>query len=272
VAEGLLAVVLFAVIAKAAKPFATADTHVFEILCTKVKTLSDMLPMPLRLPEHRLPDCTEPSFNARLYLIMGVFNVLEAASIHTYNLTSAGPLAIVACILVFIRCFCSSSMFSGGRSKAAAATHNRPKANSDAASNDSKGVAGAEGLRKRKGTAPTSTGDVASAPANASTLTVATSCETTDDGSSREEAALLFFAVQFILFFHVGLYCEQAPRRFWTTHDGYGRCLLWATPLSSARTSEQEQGLCCSNTFGGPLCACALDVEHVPLRRWDWTL
>merc|ERR1740117_2311207 len=94
VSEGLLALAVFAAVMKAMAPFATADTHVYEILCTKSKDVNSWLPTKLQLPNSRLPECAEPSFNARLYLIMGVFNVLEDSSFALYKKSTSGPASI----------------------------------------------------------------------------------------------------------------------------------------------------------------------------------
>ncbi|CAJ1397233.1 unnamed protein product [Effrenium voratum] len=92
VAEGLVAVVSFLLVRQVLAPFATADTHVYEILCTK-----------FQLPQNKLPACAEPSFNANLYLIMGVFKLLEWSSLQVYLQSTAAPAAAASCLLVLLR-------------------------------------------------------------------------------------------------------------------------------------------------------------------------
>ncbi|CAJ1428630.1 unnamed protein product [Effrenium voratum] len=103
VAEGLVAVVSFLLVRQVLAPFATADTHVYEILCTKVSAVNDMLPAQFQLPQNKLPACAEPSFNANLYLIMGVFKLLEWSSLQVYLQSTAAPAAAASCLLVLLR-------------------------------------------------------------------------------------------------------------------------------------------------------------------------
>ncbi|CAK9104655.1 unnamed protein product [Durusdinium trenchii] len=103
VMEGLVAVIVFVLVQKALAPFATADTHVYEILCTKAAAINDVLPASWHLPANKLPSCAEPSFNANLYLIMGVFKLLEWSSAKVYLESTAAPAAAFTCLLVFTR-------------------------------------------------------------------------------------------------------------------------------------------------------------------------
>lgn len=210
VCEGLVAVAGFLLIRKAMEPFATADTHVYEILCTKVAAVNELLPTSLQLPEHRLPDCAEPSFNARLYLIMGVFNLIEAQSLNTYRSTSAGQAALLACALVVLRCALGQLL---GRSCAAAQAPLVPAASPAAqdapAAEKKSGSSGDAGssLRRRKGSAPASTPAPAPAPAARKEKDGKDKSPNAlvDSGDEeREEAALLFFVVQSVLFFLLG--------------------------------------------------------------------
>ena len=116
VVEGLIAVLVFLLVRKALAPFATADTHVYEILCTKVSTINDMLPKRLQLSASQLPACAEPSFNANLYLIMGVFKILEWSSAEVYIKTTAAPAAAGAMVLIIIR-FASHWLGMAGKAK-----------------------------------------------------------------------------------------------------------------------------------------------------------
>eukprot|EP00929_Paragymnodinium_shiwhaense_P031811 TRINITY_DN17746_c0_g1_i3.p1 TRINITY_DN17746_c0_g1~~TRINITY_DN17746_c0_g1_i3.p1 ORF type:complete len:736 (-),score=177.70 TRINITY_DN17746_c0_g1_i3:82-2289(-) len=212
VAEGLVAVFFFLAVQKAAAPFATADTHIYEILCTKVATFNDMLPTVAQLPASRLPACSEPSFNARLYLIMGVFNVLEKNSLDTYSATTASPAAALAFVFIVCRCVLSSLGF--GRptaakpgSKAAEGAQQAVATKASTASN-----ASSSSLRKRKG----GSGAAPDAPASSkgddkSTMAASSAKAPTgaDNEEALEEAALLWFAVQFVLFFILGAFINR---------------------------------------------------------------
>ena len=205
VAEGLVAIAVFLAIRKAAEPFATADTHVYEILCTKVATFNDMLPTSVRLPEHRLPACAEPSFNARLYLIMGVFNIIERASLQIYYDSSAGPAALLACLLIVARCVAGS--LTGAPLDAApvavaavVADVAEPRATTAGAE-----AGGTAGLRRRKGAKPES--DASEASPTRGPAAAGEACVVVTEavaGPEGEDAALLFFVVQSVLFFMLG--------------------------------------------------------------------
>lgn len=206
IAEGLVALVVFAAVMKALAPFATADTHVYEILCTKAKDVNELLPSRLRLPPERLPECAEPSFNARLYLIMGVFKTLEKDSLDTYKNSSASPAAFAACAAIFIRWFLSSVGWSCSTraGKAGGSRHGGPQVADETTQE-------AAGLRRRRGgkSGDAATQDGAAVPAADAEEEKAEE----EDGEGRrqwqqqrhsEEAALLFFAVQFLLFGALG--------------------------------------------------------------------
>jgi len=205
VGEGSIAVVAFLLLMKAVQPFATADDHVYEILCTKFSTMNDWLPGSIRLRADRLPECVEPSFNARLYLIMGVFNVIEATSLETYKETLAGPLALLSCALVLLRFVlgtCPSrpltrTLRDASRAVAEEPTNTLPEM-------------GKEGVRRRRtDDAKAKKKDVPSAP-----KVVPGGCQVTeneeradrDDAISGicEESAQLFFVMQSLLFFFLG--------------------------------------------------------------------
>lgn len=54
------------------------DHWLKQALGSQVSAVNDMLPAQFQLPQNKLPACAEPSFNANLYLIMGVFKLLES--------------------------------------------------------------------------------------------------------------------------------------------------------------------------------------------------
>ena len=186
VMEGLVAVVVFLLVRKVLAPFATADTHVYEILCTKVAAINDVLPTSWHLPASRLPSCAEPSFNANLYLIMGVFKLLEWSSAKVYLESTAAPAAALTCILVFIRCF--FNCLESRRPKKSVQPNGAPAPSS-------KGTApGQGGLRHRR-------------PEETSEQTLQER-EIVEDvklySQEGEDAALLFFVMQSLLFLILG--------------------------------------------------------------------
>eukprot|EP00928_Gymnodinium_smaydae_P068245 TRINITY_DN5131_c0_g6_i1.p1 TRINITY_DN5131_c0_g6~~TRINITY_DN5131_c0_g6_i1.p1 ORF type:complete len:1044 (-),score=95.90 TRINITY_DN5131_c0_g6_i1:35-3166(-) len=203
VCEGIVAVVVFLAVRKAAEPFATADTHVYEILCTKVATVNDMLPLAMRLPVKHLPTCTEPSFNARLYLIMGVFNVIESASLNLYRDSSASGAAILASVLVVLRyilgCLrrCVTGSMQEKRDKSVKQTA------SPAAGDTVAKTTHPDGLRKRKGANPIAT-DKARSEQPQSREHPKTVGSYGLEADRAEEAAHLFFVMQSALFFVLG--------------------------------------------------------------------
>lgn len=147
--EGVIAVLLFGLFQKLIAPIADADTHIFEILCTKVKVANDSMPAMLRLAEHRLPSCTTPSFNARLYLVMGVFNVLEADTVATYKLSTALYACGLTLVLGFLRVICARDGGTSPHNGRDAASENGSVESSKMPSGTQKDEV--EGLRKRKG-------------------------------------------------------------------------------------------------------------------------
>lgn len=205
VLEGLVALAAFAAVLKAMAPFATADTHVYDLLCTKAAVVNKWLPASVQLPESRLPECTEPSFNARLYLIMGVFKEIEEASLNLYRLTTAGPAAAATCALVLVRCVLGGALRAGW-----AVRTGKSKSEPDVLQVEPPRAASPEGLRRRKAgdkqpSAPNS-GTAPAAPAAG--VTERTSLEDAEHeqvaAEEAEEAALLFFVLQFLLFLLLG--------------------------------------------------------------------
>ena len=178
VAEGLIAIVVFLLVRKALAPFATADTHVYEILCTKVSAINDMLPQRMQLSASQLPACAEPSFNANLYLIMGVFKLLEWSSAEIYIKTTAAPAAAGALLLITLRC---ASHWVGMSGKAKIEDE-PPASEKEVASKKKKEPKAGSGRNASKNQVPP-----------ASPVQV-----------EAEDAALLFFAVQFLLFLLLG--------------------------------------------------------------------
>eukprot|EP00397_Hematodinium_sp_SG-2012_P006707 GEMP01006742.1.p1 GENE.GEMP01006742.1~~GEMP01006742.1.p1 ORF type:complete len:926 (+),score=172.76 GEMP01006742.1:44-2779(+) len=74
--EGFTALVIFVIIRILVKPYADADTHIFEMICARndwLKRYGGRLCM------------GEASFNARLYLVMDVFRTIEQVSIDFYK-------------------------------------------------------------------------------------------------------------------------------------------------------------------------------------------
>ncbi|OLP97175.1 putative C-mannosyltransferase DPY19L3 [Symbiodinium microadriaticum] len=188
VVEGLIAVLVFLLVRKALAPFATADTHVYEILCTKVSTINDMLPKRLQLSASQLPACAEPSFNANLYLIMGVFKILEWSSAEVYIKTTAAPAAAGAMVLIIIR-FASHWLGMAGKAKIEDTPETaRP-------SDTQKDVTVATKKKKEEPKAGRGrAGSKSEMPLeSASPVQV-----------EAEDAALLFFVVQFLLFMLLG--------------------------------------------------------------------
>ena len=171
VLEGLLAILIFLLVRKLLAPFATADTHVYEILCTKVAAINDVLPSSWHLPASKLPSCAEPGFNANLYLIMGVFKLLEWSSAKVYLESTAAPLAAVACLLVFCRCVANCLVARSRPKKVTQAPERFNQPN------------GKSGARERQ---EIDTEDVKF------------------DSEEQEDAALLFFVVQSLLFLLLG--------------------------------------------------------------------
>jgi len=188
----LIAVAVFLLIRKACASFATADTHVYEILCTKVSAINDLLPATLRLPRSRLPKCAEPSFNARLYLIMGVFNLIEKQSLEIYYFSSAGPAAALTCVLVILRCV-MGSFCAVGKSLPEASSAVQASTPTEPVSSACKST---EGLRKRKG--------ASSGKQVVSTAEKTASQSLEDHAGPSDEPALLFFVIQFLLLFALG--------------------------------------------------------------------
>jgi len=221
VGEGLLAVACFGLVMKAMAPFSTADTHIYEIFCTKIPHLNNMLPVSFRFPASYLPECAEPSFNAQLYLIMGVFNFLDASSFEVYRKTTASPCAAVALACVLVRCVLGAFRKSEVAPQQAKDSRKPAPSSSEqeAHGNHSNGrpadgkESDATGLRKRKGGVD---GSAKKGPTAKSTDTGSTgkhAKKTVSDGSDevgddvheiREEAALLFFMLQTILFCCLG--------------------------------------------------------------------
>jgi len=75
VLQGALAVIIFVAIRIALKPYANADSHIFEIICARVDWL-----------QQNVKYCPPTkSFNARLYLVMGVFNLITEESIKQFR-------------------------------------------------------------------------------------------------------------------------------------------------------------------------------------------
>ena len=181
VVEGLIAVVVFLVVRKVLEPFATADTHVYEILCTKAAAINDVLPSRWHLPASKLPSCAEPGFNANLYLIMGVFKLLEWSSAKIYLESTAAPAAAATCILVFMRCFCNSLQH---RKKVQSRSSTPPASSKTPA---------AGGLRQRKPAEDTDQ--------SLQEITIEDIKLYSHEG---EDAALLFFVVQSLLFLILG--------------------------------------------------------------------
>ncbi len=184
VLEGLLAILIFLLVRKLLAPFATADTHVYEILCTKVAAINDVLPSSWHLPASKLPSCAEPGFNANLYLIMGVFKLLEWSSAKVYLESTAAPVAAVACLLVFCRCVANCLMARSRPKKVTQAPElsNQPNGKSDVA----------EGVRCRR-------------PDNGTRERQEIDTEDVKfDSEEQEDAALLFFVVQSLLFLLLG--------------------------------------------------------------------
>jgi len=171
VLEGLLAILIFLLVRKLLAPFATADTHFYEILCTKVAAINDVLPSSWHLPASKLPSCAEPGFNANLYLIMGVFKLLEWSSAKVYLESTAAPLAAVACLLVFCRCVANCLVARSRPKKVTQAPERFNQPN------------GKSGARERQ---EIDTEDVKF------------------DSEEQEDAALLFFVVQSLLFLLLG--------------------------------------------------------------------
>lgn len=206
VVEGLVSLGVFFVVMKAAAPFATADTHIYEILCTKSKDINNAFPERLQLREERLPECADPSFNARLYLVMGVFKTIEEESLNTYKITTASPAAAVTCLLIFTRCAlaaCRCKSAARGRSVESSNASSVPQGEADSSSTQPKDAAG---LRNRKG-GHQSKGSVELIPdlpedekehGSNSSLCGEVRAEIA------EEAALLFFVLQALLFFLLG--------------------------------------------------------------------
>ena len=187
VAEGLIAVIVFVLVRKALAPFATADTHVYEILCTKVSAINDMLPRRMQLSANQLPACAEPSFNANLYLIMGVFKLLEWSSAEIYIKTTAAPAAAGGCLLILVRCV---SHWLGGSQKAKV----EPPAPAEAPN----GKEAAPATKRKKDDA--SKRDEKAGHNGASVSPLAASPVQVE----AEDAALLFFLMQFLLFLLLG--------------------------------------------------------------------
>eukprot|EP00929_Paragymnodinium_shiwhaense_P049967 TRINITY_DN25191_c0_g1_i1.p1 TRINITY_DN25191_c0_g1~~TRINITY_DN25191_c0_g1_i1.p1 ORF type:complete len:1054 (-),score=237.33 TRINITY_DN25191_c0_g1_i1:561-3722(-) len=215
VLEGIVAVCVFLAVRKAAEPFATADTHVYEILCTKVAAVNALLPESIQLPESRLPECTEPSFNARLYLIMGVFNLLEKSSLQVYMDSGAAQMCMAACGLLLARFVWRSATawVSPGKPTVAgvqedcAATQSSESAEATempSAEEDKKGE-----LRRRNAVKSTKAAEPKESEPSAEVKKKKKPAET---GSAAEEgdeedaelAAMLFFVGQFVLFFALG--------------------------------------------------------------------
>lgn len=207
VAEGVVAVIVFGGVLKAMSPFATADTHVYEILCTKAAVVNEWLPASLRLPAERLPECTDPSFNARLYLVMGVFNQIEASSLNLYSRTSAMQAAAAACALALLRCAlrplvaCWVTDAGNCDGNTAASEDEPPKEQQQ-----SEEAQNAQGLRKRKGgkdSKPEKLPETSREPAQRPRSPPETGT------AACEDAALLFFVVQFLLFCLLGFFINR---------------------------------------------------------------
>ena len=190
VAEGLIAVIVFLLVRKALAPFATADTHVYEILCTKVSAINDMLPQRLQLSANQLPDCAEPSFNANLYLIMGVFKLLEWSSAEIYIKTTAAPAAAGGCMLIMIRCI--SHWFGlTGKAKIEPEVEQAESSVKEGAVNNKKKEVKPAKQEPKAGHSRNSSKSVSHLPSSPVQV-------------EAEDAALLFFAMQFLLFLLLG--------------------------------------------------------------------
>lgn len=223
VVEGLVALAAFAAVLKAMAPLATADTHIYDILCTKAAVVNNWMPEDWRLPESKLPDCTEPSFNARLYLIMGVFKELEASSLTLYYATTAGPAAALTCGLVLLRCGSevllrrrpASSTVPRGRSGSSRSEGGSNDAGQDIAASSAAAAGSSDptaaGLRKRKGgkAEPKTELKARSKEQESKGATGAEAVDpedlvASDAREQQEHAALLFFVMQFLLFLLLG--------------------------------------------------------------------
>jgi len=193
---------------KAAAPFATADTHVYEILCTKSKDVNSWLPTALQLPAERLPECAEPSFNAKLYLIMGVFNVLEDSSWKLYRASTTGPASMMACGFILLRCiFSLFGRCCGGCGRGRGGPHESGQ-RADVGEVASSKSGDTSGLRNRKSGSGAEQVKKASATANGKRQQQQEKDDAlsfSSENESAEEAALLFFALQFSLFFVLGM-------------------------------------------------------------------
>eukprot|EP00438_Fugacium_kawagutii_P027397 Skav208444 [mRNA] locus=scaffold1952:206563:244376:- [translate_table: standard] len=250
VMEGLVAVLVFLLVRKLLAPFATADTHVYEILCTKVAAINDVLPASLHLPASKLPSCAEPSFNANLYLIMGVFKLLEWSSARVYLESTAAPAAAATCLLVFIRCWCNclerrsskKSKTSQPSSQSSTPPSKMPNGTTRLSSTDG-------GLRRRR-------------PAEDTSDQTLRNIETEEDikaySQEGDDVAVLFFVVQSLLFLVLGCLVNRLRVAFGPPMMVLAAA-LWGTKLfPSFCRSKFPGGAACNRStseLGFPLCA-----------------
>eukprot|EP00929_Paragymnodinium_shiwhaense_P082386 TRINITY_DN4339_c0_g2_i1.p1 TRINITY_DN4339_c0_g2~~TRINITY_DN4339_c0_g2_i1.p1 ORF type:complete len:909 (+),score=224.25 TRINITY_DN4339_c0_g2_i1:76-2802(+) len=87
--DGLLAVAFFGLLRLLQSRFATAEEHIGELFTAKVRQL-----FPQLVGEEK-----EPSFNARLYLAVSVFDFIDRQTIDVFWTTAVYPLAIVGLAL-----------------------------------------------------------------------------------------------------------------------------------------------------------------------------
>jgi len=118
--QGGCSVVLFCIIRILIKPYANADTHIFEIICARVDFLT----------QHTSWCPKSASFNARLYLVMGVFNLIEPVTIRSFMETSVlysclGTLILI-CLSVLVYML-KSTFGSPSRPNGKASTNDREK-------------------------------------------------------------------------------------------------------------------------------------------------
>jgi hypothetical protein len=100
--DGALAVGLFLLLRSIQTRFATADDHIGELFVAKARKI-----LPQHLAKH-LGESPEPSFNARLYLAVSVFDFIDPESLKVYLTTCVFHFAAVAAfvwLLAFMRCF-----------------------------------------------------------------------------------------------------------------------------------------------------------------------
>lgn len=87
--DGVKAVLLFGVLRALQSPFATADEHVGELFKAKIRQIAPWLP--------GVP--SEPSFNARLYLAVSVFDFIDVETLRTLHPSGVAAFAAVGALL-----------------------------------------------------------------------------------------------------------------------------------------------------------------------------